>query len=87
LAHLFVKVPRPGDLYSERDETVCIHHNTLLICYFPFIFQIFTGTPIHQHKRTETNNNIKFQSVIAGLSNTYADYITTFEEYQVLFYS
>ncbi|XP_077971927.1 putative neutral ceramidase C [Styela clava] len=76
----------PYDWQPEIVDTQIFQIGQLLILALPGEFSTMTGRRL-QNGVIETLKEIdpksKYTAVIAGLANTYSDYITTFEEYQV----
>uniref|UniRef100_F6UTT2 Neutral ceramidase n=1 Tax=Ciona intestinalis TaxID=7719 RepID=F6UTT2_CIOIN len=67
-------------------DTQLFRIGQFLISAVPGEFTTMSGRRLSQAVQevfTEAEPNVKFESVIAGLSNTYSDYIATYEEYHV----
>ncbi|XP_057378425.1 uncharacterized protein LOC130700406 [Daphnia carinata] len=76
----------PYDWHPSIVETQVLRIGQLLIAAVPGEFTTMAGRRLREALNAEASNNgggSNVKTVIAGLSNVYTHYITTFEEYQV----
>lgn len=83
---LFVKVTWPYAWHPNILETQLLRIGQVMIAPVPGEFTTMAGRRFREAIDLESSSNggpSNTKTVIAGLSNVYSHYITTFEEYQV----
>lgn len=83
---LYQQITWPYDWHPSIVETQILRIGQVLIAAVPGEFTTMAGRRFREALNLEASNNggsSNTKTVIAGLSNGYTHYVTTFEEYQV----